>query len=126
MKLLATLISIGAVSVTILGVIMAKTNPNQIEYEKYAVHKLTTYLETDVCQKTPNFLERLIKVDCNRVLQSVKPQIKELITSTTNRQDYIIFSIYKSEIKLDSWIPGYKFETVGALNQFYTYNAEQK
>ncbi|MFO5438388.1 MAG: DUF4359 domain-containing protein, partial [Dolichospermum sp.] len=78
------------------------------------------------CQKTPNFLERLIKVDCNQVLQSVKPQIQELITSTTKRQDYIIFSIYKSEIKLDSWIPGYKFETVGVFNQFYTYNAEQK
>lgn len=60
------------------------------------------------------------------MLQSVKPQIKELITSTTSRQDYIIFSIYRSEIKLDSSIPGYKFETVGALNQFYTYNAEQK
>jgi hypothetical protein len=126
MKPLTILICVGAAGITVLGSIMAKTNPNQVEYEKYAIQKLTTYLKTDVCQKTPNFLEKLVKVNCEQVLQSVAPQMKELITTTTNRQDYIIFSIYRTEIKLDSWIPGYKFETVGALNQFYTYNAEQK
>ncbi len=126
MKHLTILICVGAASVTVLGAIMAKTNPNQLEYEKYAMQKLTTYLETDVCQKTPNFLEKLIKVNCEQVLKSVAPQMQELITTTTNRQDYLLFSIYRTEIKLDSWIPGYKFETVGALNQFYTYNAEKK
>ncbi|MDB9448984.1 DUF4359 domain-containing protein [Dolichospermum circinale] len=126
MKPLTILICVGAASVTVLGAIMAKTNPNQGEYEQYAVQKVTTYLEADVCHKTPSFLEKLIKVNCQELLQSATPHIKELITTTTNRQDYIIFSIYRTEIKLDSWIPGYKFETVGALNQFYTYNAEEK
>ena len=120
------IICVGAVGVTVLGAIMAKTNPNQGEYEKYAVQKLTTYLETDVCKKTPSFLEKLIKVNCEQLLNSATPHIKELITTTTNRQDYMIFSIYRTQIKLDAWIPGYKFETVGALNQFYTYNAEEK
>jgi hypothetical protein len=126
MKPLTILISVGAASMTVLGAIMATTNPTQVKYEQYAIQKLTAYLETDVCKKTPNFLEKLIKVNCEQVLQSATPHIKELITSTTNRQDYLIFSIYRTEIKLDSWIPGYKFETVGALNQFYTYNAEEK
>ncbi|MDP5015841.1 MAG: DUF4359 domain-containing protein [Dolichospermum sp.] len=126
MKPLTILICVGAASVTVLGAIMAKTNPKQPEYEQYAIQKLTTYLEADVCKKTPSFLEKLIKVNCQELLKSATPHIKELITTTTNRQDYMIFSIYRTEIKLDSWIPGYKFETVGALNQFYTYNAEEK
>jgi hypothetical protein len=126
MKPLTILICVGAASITVLGAIMAKTNPNQVGYEKYAIEKLTTYLETDVCRKTPSFLENLIKVNCNEVLRSVAPQMKQLITTTTDRQDYMIFSIYRTQIKLDSWIPGYQFETVGALNQFYTYKAEQK
>jgi hypothetical protein len=126
MKPLTLIICVGTASVTVLGAIMAKTNPNQDAYEKYAVQKLTTYLKTDVCKKTPSFLEKLIKVNCEQMLESATPHIKELITTTTNRQDYIIFSIYRTEIKLDSWIPGYKFETVAALDQFYTYNAEEK
>lgn len=126
MKPLSILICVGAASIGIIGTILTKTNPNQTEYEQYALDKMTTYLKTDVCNKTPSFLEKLIKVNCEEMLQSAIPNLKELITATTNRQDYLIFSIYRTEIKLDSVIPGYKFETVGALNQFYTFNAEQK
>ncbi len=126
MKPLTMLICVGAASIGIIGAILTKTNPKQAEYEQYALDKMTTYLKTDVCNKTPSFLEKLIKVNCEEMLQSAMPNLKELITATTNRQDYLIFSIYRTEIKLDSVIPGYKFETVGALNQFYTFNAEQK
>ncbi|MFM7405559.1 MAG: DUF4359 domain-containing protein [Cuspidothrix sp.] len=125
MKPLTMLICGVTASIGIIGAILTKTNPSQTEYEKYALDKVTTYLKTDVCNKTPNFLEKLIQVNCEEVLQSAMPHIKELITTTTNRQDYIIFSIYRTEIKLDSVIPGYKFETVGALNQFYTFNAQE-
>lgn len=126
MKPLTTLICVSAASIGIIGSILTKTNPNQNKYEEYALDKVTTYLKTDVCNKTPSFLEKLIEVNCEEMLQSAMPHLKELITTTTNRQDYLIFSIYRTEIKLDSVIPGYKFETVGALNQFYTFNAEQK
>ncbi|MFM7365211.1 MAG: DUF4359 domain-containing protein [Cuspidothrix sp.] len=126
MKPLTMLVCVGVASIGVLGVILTKTNPNQTEYEEYALDKMTTYLKTDVCNKTPSFWEKLIKVNCEEVLKSAMPHLKDLITATTNRQDYLIFSIYRTEIKLDSVIPGFKFETVGALNQFYTFNAEQK
>ena len=126
MKPLTMLICVSAASISIIGSILTQTNPNQNKYEEYALDKVKTYLKTDVCNKTPSFLEKLITVNCEEMLQSAMPHLKELITTTTNRQDYLIFSIYRTEIKLDSVIPGYKFETVGALNQFYTFNAEQK
>jgi hypothetical protein len=34
--------------------------------------------------------------------------------------------VYRTEFKLNSWIPSYRFETVGAFNNFYTYTAEQQ
>jgi len=108
------------------GVTMAKTNPSQVEYEEYAVQRLTKYLKTDVCKKSTNFIENLIHFNCDKLVDSANPQIQEIIARTTERQNYIIFSIYRTDLKINSLIPSYKFETVGALDQFYTYTAEKQ
>ncbi|MHC5829579.1 MAG: DUF4359 domain-containing protein, partial [Nostoc sp.] len=109
-----------------LGVTMAKTNPSQVEYEEYAVQRLTKYLKTDVCKKTTNIIENLIRFNCDKLVDSANPQIQEIVARTTERQNYIIFSIYRTDLKINSWMPSYKFETVGALDQFYTYTAEKQ
>jgi hypothetical protein len=115
-----------AVGLAALGVTMAKANPSQVEYEEYAVQRLTEYLKTDVCKKTTNFIENLIRFNCEKLVDSANPQIQEIIARTTERQNYIIFSIYRTDLKISSWIPSYKFETVGAFDQFYTYTAEKE
>ena len=109
-----------------MGVAMANTNPSQGEYEEYAVQRLTEYLKTDVCKKTTNLIENLIRFNCDKLVDSANPQIQEIIARTTERQNYIIFSIYRTDLKINSWIPSYKFETVGAFDQFYTYTAEKQ
>jgi len=126
MKALTIITSVAAAGVAVLGVTMAKTNPEQPEYEEYAVQRLTKYLQSDVCKKTPNFLENLVHLNCEKLVESANPQIREIISSTTQRQNFFIFSIYRTELKLNSWMPSYKFESVGALNQFYTYTAQQQ
>jgi len=115
-----------AAGLAALGVTMAKTNPSQVEYEEYAVQRLTKYLKTDVCKKSTNFIENLIHFNCDKLVDSANPQIQEIIARTTERQNYIIFSIYRTDLKINSWIPSYKFEKVGALDQFYTYTAEKQ
>jgi hypothetical protein len=115
-----------AAGLAALGVTMAKTNPTQVEYEEYAVQRLTKYLKTDICKKTTNILENLIHFNCEKLIDSANPQMQEIITRTTERQNYIIFSIYRTDLKINSWMPSYKFETVGAFNQFYTYTAEEQ
>jgi hypothetical protein len=117
---------VGAVGLVLLGVTMAKTNPSQAEYEEYAVQQLTKYLKSDVCKKTPKMLESLIKLDCDKLVDSTSPQVRELIAATTERQDFLIFSIYRTDLKLNSWLPSYTFESVGAFESFYTYSAEQQ
>ncbi|MEH2063732.1 MAG: DUF4359 domain-containing protein [Nostoc sp.] len=115
-----------AAGIAVLGVTMAKTNPNQLEYEEYAVQRLTKYLKTDVCKQTTNIIQNLIHFNCNKLVDSANPQMQEIIARTTERQNYIIFSIYRTDLKISSWMPSYKFETVAAFDQFYTYTAEEQ
>ncbi|MBD2344875.1 DUF4359 domain-containing protein [Anabaena subtropica] len=127
MKLFTIMASVGALGLAaVLGVGMAKTNPHQTEYEEYAVQRLTGYLKNDVCNKTTKLLERLINYNCDKLVDSANPQIRQLLSATTERQDFVLFSIYRTELKLSTWIPSYKFETVGAFNNFYTYTAEEQ
>ncbi|MBD2607187.1 DUF4359 domain-containing protein [Scytonema hofmannii FACHB-248] len=125
MRLSTIMTYVVGVGLVVLGVTMAKTNPSQAEYEEYAVQQLTKYLKSDVCKKTPKVLENLIKLDCDKLVDSTSPQVRELVAGTTERQDFIIFSIYRTDLKLNSWLPSYTFESVGAFENFYTYNAEQ-
>ncbi|WP_414753876.1 DUF4359 domain-containing protein [Anabaena sp. CCY 9910] len=127
MKPLTIMASVGALGLAaVLGVTMAKTNPNQTEYEEYAVQRLTGYLKNDVCNKTTKLLERLINYNCDKLIDSANPQLRQLLSATTERQDFALFSIYRTELKLSTWMPSYKFETVGAFNNFYTYTAEEQ
>lgn len=127
MKLLTIMASVGALGLAaVLGLGMATTNPNQTKYEEYAVQRLTEYLKNDVCNKTTKLLERLINYNCDKLVDSANPQMRQLLSATTERQDFVLFSIYRTELKLSTWIPSYKFETVGAFNNFYTYMAEEQ
>ncbi|WP_392532450.1 DUF4359 domain-containing protein [Nostoc sp. C117] len=114
-----------AAGLAALGMTMAKTNPSQVAYEEYAVQQLASYLKTDVCKKTTNLIENLIRFNCAKLVDEANPQMQEIVAKTTERQNYIIFSIYRTDLKINSWIPAYRFETVGAFDQFYTYTAEQ-
>ena len=116
----------GAVGLAVLGVAMVKTNPTQAEYEEYAMQRLTKYLKNDVCKKTPNILESLVKLDCNKLVDSASPQIREIVSATSERQDLFFFSIYRTDLKLNALIPSYTFETVGGFESFYTYSAEKQ
>ncbi|WYL95043.1 MAG: DUF4359 domain-containing protein [Gloeotrichia echinulata IR180] len=126
MKALTIITYVAAAGLAALGVTMAKTNPSQAEYENYAVQRLTDYLKTDVCKKTQNIIENLIHFNCEKAVDSASPQIRPIISQTTQQQNLLFFSIYRTDLKLSDLIPSYRFETVGAFNNFYTYSAEQQ
>ncbi|MFK0730419.1 MAG: DUF4359 domain-containing protein [Gloeotrichia echinulata GP01] len=126
MKALTIITYVAAAGLAALGVTMAKTNPSQAEYENYAVQRLTDYLKTDVCKKTQNIIENLIHLNCEKAVDSASPQIRPIISQTTQQQNLLFFSIYRTDLKLSDLIPSYRFETVGAFNNFYTYSAEQQ
>lgn len=126
MKALTTIAYSAAIGLVALGVAMAMTNPSQAEYEEYATQRLAEYLKGDVCQKTGNFLENLIKSQCDNLVDQTIPQMRDILARSTQKQDFVIFSVYRTDLKISSWIPLYKFETVGAFDNFYTYTAKQQ
>lgn len=126
MKPVTIILGSAAVGLAAFGVAMATTNPSQAEYEEYATQRLTEYVKEDFCGKTTNFLENLIKSQCDNLVDQASPQIQQILSRSTEKQNFVIFTVYTTELQLSSLIPGYKFETLGALNKFYTYTAEKK
>ncbi|GAB1541541.1 hypothetical protein NUACC21_42120 [Scytonema sp. NUACC21] len=126
MRVLPIIICVGALGLGTIGLAMAKTNPSQQKYEDYAVQQLSDYLKGNVCKKSQNIFENIIKLNCSELLESATPQIREIISIRTERQDFLIFSVYRTDLTINNWIPSYKFETVGAFDNFYTYSAQKQ
>ncbi|NMG22517.1 DUF4359 domain-containing protein [Brasilonema bromeliae] len=126
MRAITIITCLGVVAVSVLGMAMANTNPSQAKYEEYAVQRLSEYLKSNVCKKSQNPLENLIQMNCDKLLEAANPRMREIISISTEKQDFLIFSVYRTDLKLNDWVPSYKFETVGALENFYTYNAQKQ
>lgn len=126
MKSLKTITYIGAAALAILGVAMATSNPDQLAYEEYAVQQLSGYLKSDVCTKAPKFLEGLLQRNCAVLVDSGRPQIRKLVSQSTERQNFLFFSIYSTDLSVNPLVPSYHFETVAAFQNFYTYTAEKQ
>lgn len=117
---------IGAAALAGLGVVMATTNPSQGNYEVFAVQQLTAYLKKDVCTQAPNIFENFLRRNCGILVDASRPQIQQIISETTQRQNFVFFSIYRTDLFVNSFIPAYQFETVGAFQNFYIYAAEKQ
>ncbi len=100
---------------------MAMTNPDSSTYEEYAVERLNTYLKDDVCSQVP---ETSVQ-GCASLIDSNRLYVKQVIASNTQRQNFILFSIYRTNLSI-IFFPLYRFQTVGVMQNFYTYSAEQQ
>lgn len=122
------LVGVGAAAIGFLGTLIL-TNPSHKTYEVYATAKLSDYLKVEGCEKKlPNFFEG----GCKDVINSLQPQILDLFARSTTRQNFLIFSIYKTNIKpetlsplLPSGLPEYYFESLGIFNNLNTYKIEE-
>ena len=126
MKALHIVTAIGGVALAGLGVFMALTNPGQDAYEEYALEKLTTYLKDDACTQVPKPLGNLLQRQCKTLVDTGRPQIQQIISKTTQRQNFILFSIYRTNLEIGPILPVYHFETVGVFEKFYVYQAQEQ
>ena len=132
MKILQLITGIGGVALVVLRGAMAVTNPGKDAYEEYAVQKLSTYLKDEVCIKAPNKLDFLpqnsefLQNQCKSLVDTTRPQIQQIISQKTEQQNFVIFSIYRSDLNVKPILPNYHFETVGVFQHFYTYQANKQ
>ncbi len=122
MKRIKTTVSIGGLAIVGLGIGMALTNPKPSAYHSFAAKKLAQYLQENVCDDVPN----LIQQQCRNFANAGQDRFKRIAEDTTERQNFIFFSIYKTDIDTPPGISSYHFSTVGVFNQFHIYEAEKK
>jgi hypothetical protein len=113
-----------------LGVAMAVTNPSQASYEEYATQQLAAYLKDNTCAEAGELLRGV----CNQLLNENQSEIKELISANTERQNFGVVSVYKTDLSvgellpsfLRNTVPSYHFETVGVLSGFHVVKAKKE
>ncbi|TVQ48182.1 MAG: DUF4359 domain-containing protein [Gloeocapsa sp. DLM2.Bin57] len=115
----------GVITLGILGGLLLVTNPGQKNYEDYAATSLSTYLKQDFCQKANGQGGDFLVTQCKSLVDIARPQLDEFIATKTERSNFFLFSIYETNISLFDPLPSYRFQTVGFLQQFYTYNHEK-
>jgi hypothetical protein len=126
MKVLQVFTAIGGVALVGLGASMALTNPDQDDYEEYAVEQLTTYLKNEGCAQAPKVFGTSLKSQCQTLVDTGRPQIQQIIAKTTQRQNFVLFSIYRTKLEVSPLLPVYNFETVGVFQNFYVYQANKQ
>jgi hypothetical protein len=115
---------VGIVLGGIAGILLT-TNPNRLDYEQYASRTLTTYVKDNVCAQAQADIEvqALLRGYCKMLVDTGHPFLQEAIATNTTRKNFLIFSVYQTELLFPPPLPSYHFSTVGFLNKLYIYEA---
>ena len=111
------LLAIGTLGACGLGLL---TNPDRNAYENYAVDRVGN-LAKDQCDRATAGLGSILQGPCRAAIDIYKPQIRPLLSATTNRQNLLMFSIYRSDISLPAIGFDGRVESIGIFNNFFTY-----
>lgn len=127
MKLLKIATVIGTVALGGLAAFMALTNPRQDSYQDFAVGELSKYLKEEACPQIGKIeeLRDLLQDQCPKIVSKGRPLIQEIIAHQTRRDNFIFFSIYRTNLDIGLGLPAYRFVTVGAFRKFYIYQADE-
>ena len=112
------LVLLGSLGVCGLGL----TNPGSAGYEIYAANRVGD-LAKDECNRAASGFGVAIEGTCRAAIDAYKPQLRSLLAATTTRQNWILFSIYRSNISIPEVRFNARVESIGILNNFFTYKS---
>jgi Domain of unknown function (DUF4359) len=99
-----------------LSIVLAANNPRQEYYTEFATQTVSKFLIRDLCRandKTPKLFDTVIKDGCQAFMQQGKTEIHAFIAHNTERQNFILFSLYTTEF------PIRPLRVLGIFNQFF-------
>jgi len=111
------------VALVLFGGLLLVSNPSQRAYENYASSNLSIYIKNSVCDQGE--VQDFLASHCKSLVDISRPQLEEFIANKTTRTNFLLFSIYETNLSLFEPLPDYRFHTVGLLQYFYTYNKEE-
>lgn len=104
--------------------VLVVTNPGADKYELYASRQLVTYFKNDLCPQTAEIEE--IQSTCGILIDTIRPQIKIILSKNTRQQNFLLFSLYHTDFSLSLVSLEYNFTTLGIVDRFFTYQSEQR
>jgi hypothetical protein len=114
------------IAVIVAGTVMAVTNPRREAYQTYAAEKMSVYLKEEVCADAPKTLGGVLQDQCNQLVHRGQQPMKQWIAESTERHNYILFSIYETELSLMTGLPSYQFKTLGMFQNFWIYEKKEQ
>lgn len=138
MKTLQLWLILGGIAFGGVGIGMALTNPSPEDYEEFAVGQLQEIMEQEGCDnlpkeftggiEIPEGLGNILQTQCPNIVEKASPILKRIITSSTQRQNFVILSIYRTDFSRNpvaGYLPADQFATVAVFNRFYLYQADK-
>jgi Domain of unknown function (DUF4359) len=95
------------------------TNPDRSAYETYAVDRIAD-LAIDRCNQVDGF-GVVLQGPCRAAIAAYKSQLLPILAATTTRQNWGLFSIYRSDIAIPTVNFNVRVESIGIFNNFFTY-----
>ncbi len=105
-----------------IGCGLGLTNPDLDKYEVYAVDRVGELVRTE-CTRAAAGFGVAIEGTCRAAIDAYKPQLRPLLAATTTRQNWILFSIYRSDLSIPEVHFNARVESIGILNNFFTYKS---
>jgi Domain of unknown function (DUF4359) len=99
-----------------LSVALAANNPRQEYYTDFATQTVSKFLIRDLCQandQAPKLFDTMIKDGCQAFMQQGETEIRAFIAHNTERQNFILFSLYTTEF------PIRPLRVLGIFNHFF-------
>jgi hypothetical protein len=115
------------------GLALAVTNPTPEDFVEFATRRASDYLRQEACPAPLPIVGQSFAQECIRAVdsESVQSRIRKLVTENSERQDYLFFSRYRTELSLHTFLPLdvledfpiYTVETLAILDQFHIYQS---
>jgi hypothetical protein len=99
-----------------LSIALAATNPTQPTYTEFATQTVSRLLVQDLCranERTPKLFDTMIKDGCQAFMHQGKTEIRAFIAHNTERQNFLLFSLYTTEF------PIRPLRVLGIFNHFF-------
>ena len=101
---------------------LAGTNPSPAAYERHATEQLATHLKTETCQQayqvTAGVPPALAAWGCRWLVDVGQPGLELAIRQTTERRNYGLFSLYRTQVGPQTTWPNYRQTTLAVSNCF--------
>jgi hypothetical protein len=110
-----------------VGATLAATNPDEAAFENFALEQV----KAQGCKELPE----IIRSQCPQFVQDNQAELKKLLGRSTQRENYYLFSLYRTNLSARSLmpelpmfldLPAFKLETVAVFGKFYIYETKRQ